>query len=507
MRHDHVEVESKYAVSAESALPSFGDLGGVATVDPPVSQDLVADYFDTEDLRLARLGITLRRRTGGDDAGWHLKVPVTGARQEAHEPPTAGEAPPAPLRDALVGVVRGHPVARLVTIRTSRDLHRLRDAGGSVLAEVADDRVLVQRSMPGDRERAWREWEVELVNGDADLLQRVSARFETAGAEPATHASKLARALGERGEAVLGEPEEEDVGSRQHAREVVWARLRKQIAQLLRWDVLVRRDVEDSVHQMRVTVRRLRSALATFRPMFERDRTEPLRAELKWLASLLGDARDAEVLRDRIRDIAEGEDPQLLDQGTIASTHDVLARRYRDHHYRLVQELKTTTYAALVDNLELLVADPPWAVADHDRKAAVLHKRVRHDWQRLAAAVASAEDAPDDETRQRSLHDARKAAKRARYAAEPLIPTYGTDAKRFVKAVKKVQTTLGDLNDAIVSMDELHQLAATETARGHNAFTLGVLHTREQAAADESEARFEKAWRKTRRKKVLRWLG
>ena len=209
MRHDHVEIEAKYAVSAESALPSLEDLGGVDTVDPPVSQDLVADYFDTEDLRLARLGITLRRRTGGDDAGWHLKVRVAGARHEAHEPPTADEAPPAPLCDALVGVVRGQPVTMLVTIRTSRDLHRLRDAGGSVLAEVADDRVLAQHSMAGDHETAWREWEVELVNGDTDLLQRVSARVEMAGAEPASHASKLARALGERGEAVVGEPEHE----------------------------------------------------------------------------------------------------------------------------------------------------------------------------------------------------------------------------------------------------------------------------------------------------------
>ncbi len=59
MTRDHVEVEAKYSVTAEVSVPSFDDLPGVATVDPPETQDLAADYFDTDDFRLARLGITL----------------------------------------------------------------------------------------------------------------------------------------------------------------------------------------------------------------------------------------------------------------------------------------------------------------------------------------------------------------------------------------------------------------------------------------------------------------
>lgn len=502
-----MEIEAKYSVAVEAALPSFEDLAGVATVDPPVDHDLAADYFDTDDLRLARLGITLRRRTGGDDAGWHLKVPVGGAaRHEAHEPPTADHAPPAPLLDSLVGVARGRGLSPLVTIRTSREVRRLRDAGGAVLAEVADDRVRAEYGTSSEGATTWREWEIELVHGETALLKRIRARFEAAGADAAAHASKLARALEERGVAVVGTLEE-NARTHEHARDIVGARLRDQVTHLLRWDVLVRRDVEDSVHQMRVAVRRLRSALATFRPMLDRDRTEPLRAELKWLGVLLGDARDTEVLRDRIGSLAEGEDPHLLDQGTIASAHQELTRRYRDNHDRLVRELSSTRYAALVDNLEHLVTDPPWAPGDDDHKASALRKRVRHDWKRVAAAVARADAAPDVEARQRNLHEARKAAKRARYAAEPLIPVYGTDAERFVEAVTEVQESLGDLNDAVVAMHELRRLNITETARGHNTFALDVLHTREQEAADASEARFIRAWHKARRRKVLRWLG
>lgn len=505
MGRDHLETEVKYSLAGEAALPCFGDLAGVATVGPPVSQELVADYFDTDDLRLARLGITLRRRTGGDDAGWHLKVPIGGARHEAHEPPTADREPPRPLLDALDGVVRGRALSPLVTIRTGREVRRLRDAGGSVLAEVADDWVCAEWPSD-DLVTTWREWEVELVHGGPALLKRVSKRFETAGALPAAYGSKLARALGERGVVVEAVPGE-DGGTHERAREVVWARLRDLVAHLVRWDVLVRRDVEDSVHQMRVTVRRLRSALATFRPMYDRNRTEPLRAELKWLGLLLGDARDAEVLRDRIGDLAEGEAPPLVDQGTVAAAHHELTRRYRDSHDRLVQELGSDRYAALLDDLEHLVTDTPWAPGNGDRKAGALRKRVRHDWKRVVAAVARAEAALDAEAHQRSLHEARKAAKRARYAAEPLVPIYGADAERFVEAVTEMQEALGDLNDALVAMRALPQLATDENAGDHNALTFGVLHTREQEAADQSEARFKKAWRKARRKKVLRWLG
>ncbi|MDP3892722.1 CHAD domain-containing protein, partial [Nocardioides sp.] len=161
----------------------------------------------------------------------------------------------------------------------------------------------------------------------------------------------------------------------------------------------------------------------------------------------------------------------------------------------------------LVDDLEHLVADTPWAPRAGDRKAGALRKRVRHDWTRVVAAVARAEAALDVEARQRGLHEARKAAKRARDAAEPLVPIYGADAERFVEAVTEIQEALGDLNDALVAMRELPDLDTTASAGNHTALTLDVLHIREQEAAAESEARFKKAWRKARRKKVLRWLG
>src|SRR5688572_6476607 len=69
------EVERTYAVDAAAVLPDLSGVEGVTEVSQPVELHLEAVYFDTAELDLARRGVTLRRRTGGPDAGWHVKLP------------------------------------------------------------------------------------------------------------------------------------------------------------------------------------------------------------------------------------------------------------------------------------------------------------------------------------------------------------------------------------------------------------------------------------------------
>ena len=168
---DHVEVEEKYDVDEDTPLPDLSGLPGVAAVAPPEEHELEATYVDTPGLALARARITLRRRTGGHDAGWHLKLPADDGRYEVHEPlGDADEPVPDRLSDVLRVVVRDEPLLPVVTVRNRRTAHRLLDERGRVLAEVADDRVT---AWTGDTTapRHWREWEVELVEGDGDLLR------------------------------------------------------------------------------------------------------------------------------------------------------------------------------------------------------------------------------------------------------------------------------------------------------------------------------------------------
>src|SRR5690349_9165084 len=148
MTDGHLEVERKFDVDDGFALPDLSGVDGVAAADPPVEHALEAVYHDTADLRLARARVTLRRRTGGTDAGWHLKLPAAaGARQEVREPlGRAVKTPPKALRDLLLGITRGAPTAPVTTLRTRRLATVLRDADGRALAEIADDSV--QATLP-----------------------------------------------------------------------------------------------------------------------------------------------------------------------------------------------------------------------------------------------------------------------------------------------------------------------------------------------------------------------
>ena len=203
MTTGQLEVERKFDVDEPFALPAFEGLDGVATVDPPVEHHLEATYHDTADLRLLQGRVTLRRRTGGPDAGWHLKLPAGSARRELHAPlGRAVKNPPKGFLSPVAGLLRGASTAPVAGLRTRRVVTVLRDAAGRALAEVADDTVTAT-AFAADSGRpagvqAWREVEVELVEGDEALLAAVGERLTDAGARPSPSASKAGRVLATR---------------------------------------------------------------------------------------------------------------------------------------------------------------------------------------------------------------------------------------------------------------------------------------------------------------------
>jgi CHAD domain-containing protein len=279
-----------------------------------------------------------------------------------------------------------------------------------------------------------------------------------------------------------------------HPHEPVGEWWRGQVAALHRWGRLVLRDEDDAVHQMRVTVRRLRSALATYRPFLDAERTEPLRAELKWLAALLGEVRDAEVLRRRLRRWAAQHGPG---PSSIDAIRAALAEQRAVGRARLLTELDGERYRALIAGLAS--ADGlPWAAGAPSEKA--LRKRVRRDWRRLAKAVDKADHATSSGRRRERLHEVRKKAKRTRYTAESLREVFGKDAERLVKAAKSIQSTLGDLNDSVVMLQRIDEVASSDDA-------LCRLREVEEAAAADAEERFTSVWKKANRPKVHGWLS
>jgi inorganic triphosphatase YgiF len=197
-----IEIERKYAVGADFAMPDMSGVPAVASVTGPRSYHLTAVYWDTPGFRLAAAHITLRRRTGGTDAGWHLKLPAGADRREVHAPLEAGtDTVPAELTGLVSGVTGDLPLRPIARLQTARTVRHLRDDAGQVLAEVADDQVT--GSLPEPEGAAdswqvsstWREVEVELDRGTTDLLAATGQLLLAAGARPSPAASKLALLL------------------------------------------------------------------------------------------------------------------------------------------------------------------------------------------------------------------------------------------------------------------------------------------------------------------------
>ena len=201
---DHLETEQKYDADADFVLPKLGslpELGGRRAADPKRIY-LSATYYDTEDLALIQHKVTLRRRVGGDDEGWHLKLPVRkDTRQELHAPLGEGTvgSVPARLADQVQDITAGQPLHPVAILDTERTVVTLPGPSGVPLVEVADDRVTAIRfGEPDSGPMTWREIEVEALSSDsaaAAMLETVGTVLREAGARPSASGSKLARVL------------------------------------------------------------------------------------------------------------------------------------------------------------------------------------------------------------------------------------------------------------------------------------------------------------------------
>ncbi|HET6501580.1 MAG TPA: CYTH domain-containing protein [Amycolatopsis sp.] len=194
------ERERKFALDPGLPVPLLTGTGPVTAQREPVTSRLDATYFDTADRRLARAGITLRRRSGGPDAGWHLKLPAgPDARDEIRLPPDAVGDPVPP---ALAGRVRaetgGADLAAIARLRTDRTSYVLADEEGHPVAVLTDDDVRGETSGVDARRRNWRELELELEPAaNTGLLDLLGEALIRAGARPVRWPSKLSRLLAE----------------------------------------------------------------------------------------------------------------------------------------------------------------------------------------------------------------------------------------------------------------------------------------------------------------------
>jgi CHAD domain-containing protein len=467
----YLEVERKFDVDESTPSPSFSGVDEIVRVEQSETESLDAVYFDTPARDLTSHRITLRRRTGGGDAGWHLKLPAgPDARTEVRAPLGTEHDPPAELLDVVLAIVRDRPVSPVARISTTREIQLLHGADGAALAEFCDDHVTAWRGDEvGDAAaQRWREWELELVDAtaDADLMDKLCSRLRDAGARPAGHGSKLARVL------------DTSPGDKGGPDKKLHRALAEQIDELLVWDRAVRAEADDAVHQMRVTARRIRSLLQAAPDSFGLAGDSSIVDELRELGDVLGEARDAEVLAERYRSALDELPPELV-RGPIRDRLVGGAEdRYRMGLRHSLAALRLPRYFRLLDNLEALIAAAPLTKGQSAPvTVAAAGKKVRK-------AAEKARHAAD---RDEAIHRIRKRAKRLRYTAA------ATGAKKVSKRAKDVQSLLGDHQDSVVSREHLRQQAEAAHAAGEDTFTYGLLFQREADLALERRTHIEPA--------------
>lgn len=292
-----------------------------------------------------------------------------------------------------------------------------------------------------------------------------------------------------------------DLSRKSPASALLMSYLDEQVTALRHQASRVREDEASAVHKMRIAIRRLRAALATYRKLLDPDVVVHLRAELKWLAGTSGAARDAQVLHERLTSLL-ADQPADLVVGPVAQRvddrldADILAGRQE-----ALTALDSDRCARLLEALDALVADPPLTARAAKPAHKTLPRLVAKARKRLAHAVEVAATVHGDE-RDVALHEVRKGAKRLRYSAEVATPIRPKRTARLAHAAHELQRALGDHHDSVVARDVLLELAAEAHRRGESDLTYLRLHDVEHSRAAEAEARFLQAWQNLPKKSL-----
>jgi len=497
------EVEQKYE-AGPGALPSLEGLPQVAAVSEPETETLTAEYYDTGDLRLLRSGITLRCREGGADAGWHLKLPAGAkgiVRRELRVPlDRPGDPVPGELARLVRVYTRGTGLRPVARIETRRRRRTLRDAAGTSLAEVVADEVAAQSLGTSTALSRWNEVEVELTGGSKRLMQAADQRLRGSGLQRASRSAKLERALASELAAAAGMPP----AGPDSAGGVVLAYIREQVDIFMSLDPAVRRDESDSVHQMRVAARRLRSTFQSFPVFMPTPAARHLIEELRWIGRVLGAARDQEVLSEYLLNELASIPAELVLGPARARVRAHFAPRMASARTAVLEALDSPRYFAMVDELDRLVGDPPPAAVAAQPADEVVPAAVRRACRRTRRRMRRAKRAAPGAARDVALHEARKAAKRARYAAEAAQPACGKRAQRLAKRMKAVQSVLGAHQDAVTARATAREIGIRASLAGENTFTFGLLHERVARDALEYQRAARKAWKRASRGAWLR---
>lgn len=407
-------------------------------------------YFDTPTRELFEAGYTLRLRRSGDVTTQTVKATGPGASlfvRSEWETPVPGDVPILDHSNPLLNEL-GSAATRvkpLFEVSIERHVWNLEEKGSRIEA-VVDQGLAFSR----ERQTPICEIELELKDGDPKDLFAVARRIGDRvpvkfGVQ--SKAERGYRLLAAQQSAIKAEPLKLPRSmSAVDAFEVIAHSCFRQFR--LNEGILLRRENAEALHQARVALRRLRSAFSLFRPLLQDSQAPWLAEELRWLAGVLGDARNLDVLLPKA---GNGELLDRLADARNATYQDVFKALATPRAAALMLAfnawLHCGEYLAIPASRDIREAPATqFAVETLDK----IRKKLKKHGQRLAAV--------DDAGR----HQARKDAKKLRYAAEFFGSLFSGKRetrryKRFISAMESLQDQLGTLNDSVSVPDILHQ--------------------------------------------------
>ena len=497
------ELELKFSAPADLAVDALALQTGIDDINELPALNLVAVYYDTDDLRLARAGVTLRYRTGDDSgAAWTLKLPAADTPQLRDEVVVGqgnGRNLPDEARRLTTAFARGAELHRVARLRTRRRRWSLREPGGRELGELVDDRVSV---MDGRRvSQRFRELELEARSSDLAGLRRIESALNQMGFAHSSQSPKAVRALGAPAVERSDIPEPAAVSPGSPVADAAAAAMASAIHRLMMHDPHARLHDAEGIHQMRVAARRLRGYLRAFSSLVDPDWANGIIEELRRLAGALGRVRDLDVMIQGLRDAASGGIRDIAPMLRIRERRRSAARRALD------EELDSDRYIGL---LERLIGSPGAKVLSAEAKEpcrTALPHLVGETWQPLVDAVRELNEGPADDR----YHEVRIHAKRARYIAESAAPCLGRqtgrDAERFAKHAQEVQNVLGERQDRVMMRQALLEEAVKRPKNGPFNLAAGRLVGRQDQSIAACDKEFREVWRSMNRKKIRAWLN
>lgn len=508
------------------------------TAEPATTRALRSIYFDTPGHALRRAKWSLRVRRVGRKWVQTVKAGtgVTGglSRPREAEAEVAGPAPDLTLirepamREGLWQVIDGEPLAPAFETVMRRTTRLFRREGDETCIEMALDAGEIRA---GEAVQPLFEAELELKSGDPAAL------FALAGSLPALAGARFSRlSKAGRGYALAaGESTGTAPVTACEAELTPWTGLAPAFRAILlscmdqiagNRDAVLERDDPEGPHQLRVGLRRLRSALKVHQPLIDADERRALDAAARDLALSVGELRDLDVLVEEIVEPAMavarlGPDTALLDDAGLARRIEAERRAVRK---ALREQLAGPAVNALLFRLGALAHGAGWRQEEQDAgwrqngsdadaaeakseaeatvgpfAAEALEKR----WKaaaRLAARI--------DELSLEERHDLRKELKKLRYAVEFFRSAFpARKVKPFLARLKTLQDVFGYLNDVVMAGKLAGLIAAgdrkppVETALAAG-FVLGWHEARAAHAFDNARA----LWDETRRARRF-WRG